>query len=212
MMARGRCWCGPNFAEKYGIFKHLFFDSAGCRPYDCAPMPTPRVPRQADFRKLAVFGGQIEGAVALDDLPRISAESMESGSGAEATLQLQFRIDDERYKVIEGRVQASLSLQCQRCLGPMTLPVDAQVHLAMVWSEEEIPSLPQRFEGIVVGEGLSDLYELVEEELLLAIPLAPRHPEGECALRQTVESDEVADDDERENPFAVLAKIKGSSS
>jgi uncharacterized metal-binding protein YceD (DUF177 family) len=31
-------------------------------------------------------------------------------------------------------------------------------------------------------------------------------------LRQTVESDEVADDDERENPFAVLAKIKGSSS
>ena len=88
-------------------------------------MPTPRVPRQADFRKLAVFGGQIEGAVALDDLPRISAESMESGSGAEATLQLQFRIDDERYKVIEGRVQASLSLQSQRCLGPMTLPVDA---------------------------------------------------------------------------------------
>jgi hypothetical protein len=72
-------------------------------------MPTPRVPRQADFRKLAVFGGQIEGTIALDDLPRIRAESMESGSGAEATLQLQFRIDDERYKVIEGRVQASLT-------------------------------------------------------------------------------------------------------
>jgi len=81
----------------------------------------------------------------------------------------------------------------------MALPVDADVRLAMVWGEEEIPSLPQRFEGIVVGEGLSDLYELLEEELLLAIPLAPRHPEGECALRQTVESDEVADDDEREN-------------
>ena len=62
------------------------------------------------------------------------------------------------------------------------------------------------------GEGLGDLHELVEEELLLAIPLAPRHPEGECVLRQTVDSDDVADDDERENPFAVLAKIKGSSS
>lgn len=175
-------------------------------------MATHRVPRHADFRKLAVFGGQIDGAVELDDLPRIRAESMDPGSGAQATVQLRFRVDDEGYKVIEGRVQANLSLQCQRCLGPMTLPVDAEVRLAVVWGEEEIPSLPQRFEGIVVGEGLGDLHELVEEELLLAIPLAPRHPEGECVLRQTVDSDDVADDDERENPFAVLAKIKGSSS
>ena len=175
-------------------------------------MSTPRVPRQADFRKLAVSGGQISGVIALDELSRIRAESTDAGSGAQATVELRFRVDDEGYRVIEGRVQACLSLQCQRCLGPMSLPVDADVRLAMVWSEDEIPSLPQRFDGIVVGEGLGDLYELGEEELLLAIPLAPRHPEGECALRRTVDGDDVADGDERGSPFAVLAKIKGSAS
>ena len=69
---------------------------------------------------------------------------------------------------------------------------------------------------MVFGLGLSLGYAVAAPPQglgeLLAIPLAPRHPEGECALRQTVESDEVADDDERENPFAALAKIKGSSS
>ena len=172
-------------------------------------------PRILDVKLLCRDAAQVEGSFALATMPRLA-----SGLQGVPDTAVTWKALGSRRPVTGGepenwlhlQAQALVPLQCQRCLGPMSLPVDADVRLAMVWSEEEIPSLPQRFEGLVVGEGLSDLYELVEEELLLAIPLAPRHPEGECALRQTVESDEVADDDERENPFAVLAKIKGSSS
>lgn len=173
-------------------------------------MSTPRLPRQADFRKLAAAGAQVSGAIALDELERIRAELVQPGG--EATVALEFRVDDEGYKVIEGRVDASLALECQRCLGPMAFPVAAEVRLAMVWGEEEIAALPQRFDGVVVGEGPSDLYDLVEEELLLAIPLAPRHPEGECAVREFAADSDQASAEGSESPFAVLAKLKESSS
>jgi uncharacterized protein len=203
--------CGliaPFSAEKCGIFKHLFFDSAKVRPYDCAPMSKTPIPRQADFRKLAAAGATVSGVVALESLERIRSELV--GESGDADVELRFGIDDEGFKEIQGTVSAQLQLQCQRCLNPMRFPVNAELHLAMVWSEDKIPSLPSRFDGLVVGEGLCDLHELVEEELLLALPLAPRHVEQDCAMLsgQDAEQD-VAGEDDR-NPFAVLASMKGS--
>jgi len=172
-------------------------------------MSTTPLPRQADFRKLAAAGATVGGLVALDSLERVRSELV--GESGDAEVELRFGIDDEGYKEIQGTVSAELGLQCQRCLNPMRFPVHAELHLAMVWSEDKIPSLPSRFDGLVVGEGLCDLYELVEEELLLALPLAPRHIEQDCAMLSGQEAgQDVAEEDDM-NPFAVLASIKGKA-
>lgn len=175
-------------------------------------MSIPRVPRHADFRKLAASGAHIGGVIALADLERIGAELL--AHDGLVTVALGFGIDDEGHRVIDGHVEADLVLQCQRCLGPMRLGVAADVHLAMVWREEEIPALPQRLEGVVIGDEPGDLFALVEDELLLALPFAPSHAQGECAALE-VPGDAAAapdatqaEDEARENPFAVLAKYR----
>lgn len=173
-------------------------------------MSISRVTRHADFRKLAASGAHIGGVIPLDGLQRIGQELLDRGGLV--TVELDFGIDDEGHRIISGRIEAELTLQCQRCLGAMQLQVDTEVHLAMVWSESEIASLPERFDGIVVGEEPGDLFDLVEDELLLALPFAPRHPQGECGVQGAVAAGEPdvteTGAQTRENPFAVLAKYK----
>ncbi len=170
------------------------------------------VPRHADFRKLAASGAHVGGVIPLDELQRMGLELLDRHGLV--TVALDFGIDAEGHRVIKGRVEAELTLQCQRCLAAMRLAVGTEVRLAMVWSESEIASLPQRFDGIVVGEEPGDLFDLVEDELLLALPFAPRHPQGECGAqgsetRETGEQEMTEIDAEtRENPFAVLMKYK----
>lgn len=177
-------------------------------------MSIPRIPRHADFRKLAAAGAHVGGTVALDELPRVARELLDRGGAA--AVELDFGIDEEGHRTVVGSVAAELTLQCQRCLGPMQVVLDCEVQLAMVWNEGEIATLPKRFDGIVVGEGLADLFDLVEDELLLALPFAPCHAQGECALQmaQAAASDTPEVEPERqaaENPFAVLARYRDRS-
>ncbi len=173
-------------------------------------MSISRVTRHADFRKLAASGAHVGGVIPLDELQRIGKELLDRGGLV--TVELDFGIDDEGRRIIEGRVEAEPTLQCQRCLGAVRLVVDTEVQLVMVWGESEIASLPERFDGIVVGEEPGDLFDLVEDELLLALPFAPRHPQGECEVQGAVAAGEPdvteTGAQTRENPFAVLAKYK----
>jgi uncharacterized protein len=126
---------------------------------------------------------------------------MQTEGSANVTLKLCS--DDEGYRTIKGRIAAQAALQCQRCLGPVELKLDVPVMLAMVWAEKEIPSLPSRYDGIVVGADPSDLYELVEEEVLLALPLVAAHEPGSCPSYPETPDTEGAEPG-KENPFAVL--------
>lgn len=174
-------------------------------------MSIPRVPRHVELRKLAASGAHVGGIVALEDLPRIAGELLDRNGWA--TVELDFAVDEEGRRTIEGRIATELEVQCQRCLGPMRLKLAAEVHLAMVWSEEEIAALPKHYDGIVVDEEPSDLFELIEDELLLALPFAPRHEPGECTagMEASAVTEEARKDDAatKENPFAVLGQYKG---
>jgi uncharacterized protein len=82
-------------------------------------------------------------------------------------------------------VRARLTLQCQRCLEPFVLTLDEPVALVLVESFAEMERVP---EGTAIpggppraGGGTGTLLDVVEEQLLLALPQVPRHPEGACA-------------------------------
>jgi uncharacterized protein len=142
-------------------------------------MSSPPLPRYAELRKLAAAGGQLRGSVELCALERLRGATIRADG--QADVDLHGGIDDEGYRYVAGRIRTTLIMQCQRCMDELGHAVDAPVNLALVWRDEEIPSLPSRFEGLVAGTAPTDLYELVEEELLLALPLVVRHPEGECS-------------------------------
>jgi uncharacterized protein len=101
---------------------------------------------------------------------------------------------------LEGR----LVLTCQRCLEGMLFKLDGDNTLLMVRRESDLPALEDERIGvdvIVLPERL-DVAQIVEEEILLALPLAPCHPLGECA------ADGLLAEKKRANPFAALAQLK----
>lgn len=168
-------------------------------------MSSNALPRHADLRKLAAASATVGGAVDVQALTRLLPLLLDTAGSVDVELRLGS--DEEGYRTIRGRITASAVLQCQRCLGPVALDLDVPVSLAMVWAEKEIPSLPSRYEGVVVGEDPADLYDLVEEEMLLSLPLVAAHESGRCPSQPEAweqNEDDVAAEPRRENPFAVL--------
>lgn len=167
-------------------------------------MSTTRLPRHADLRKLAAAGAFLTGSIPIVEFDRLCSELV--SSSGEAAVELHFGVDDEGLRVVEGTVAALLSCICQRCLGEMNLAVQAEVNLAMVWNEAQLASLPARIDGLVIGDEPSDLYAIVEDELLLALPFAPRHADDQCSMAAQPVAAAVEDvsGGKRVKPFAEL--------
>lgn len=172
-----------------------------------------RLPEFIDPRRLASQGGGFSGTVKLGDLPRLRGALLETTGSAE--FRLEFYRDNRGRARIKGQVRADLVLECQRCLEAMVLPVDAELDLAVIQVPEEADRLPESCDPVWVEEDTMRLLDLVEDELLLAIPQVPRHEPDSCGIDGYIPVDEETADQEQEdeasdkpNPFAVLAGLK----
>ena len=156
-------------------------------------------------RESGAIEGSIAATAAQHELPRVLE------AGCELAGDVVFRFDGEAVRR-EGRgeesflhldVQGVLSMQCQRCLGPMKWAFELQRSLLLVRSEQDFPEdelEEDAFDAIEVGREL-DLLQLLEDEILLALPIAPRHES--CDLPDSVARAG------RRLPFAGLAALKG---
>ncbi len=140
-----------------------------------------RLPDFVDPWRLANLGKQLSGAVGLGELSRL-AEALVSVEG-ESLFTLEFYRDEKKRARIKGNVEAELVLECQRCLEPVTLPVDAEVNLAVIEVAAEAELLPDECDPVMVEEGRIQLLDLIEDELLLAIPQVPMHPQAHARWR-----------------------------
>ncbi|MFZ0788766.1 MAG: YceD family protein [Chromatiaceae bacterium] len=108
----------------------------------------------------------------------------------------------------------TIRLVCQRCLGAVSVPLDAPVALALVRDAAQAEALPDHLDPMEVEEGRIRPLDLVEDELLLAIPQVPMHPPGRCAelYEPAADADQGVEVPGPENPFAVLAHMKRPAS
>jgi len=122
-----------------------------------------------------------------------------AGGDAELWLHLQAR--------------APVWLTCQRCLQPFSVPLDIDQRLRFVRGEAQAEALDAEIEEDVLALSKSlDLRELVEDELLLALPIVPRHDLCPQPLPVPLAEASAPDDvPERENPFAALQRLKSST-
>lgn len=170
------------------------------------------LPDFADPARLCALGKAYEGAIPLADLSRL-APLLTSTEG-EAAFALVFRMDAERRPSVQVRVQAELPVQCQRCLQTMIHTADSETSLVVVSGPDEAERLPADVDPLLVDGGRLALSSLIEDELLLALPSAPRHRPEDCEVRlddvnarsEPQATPEVADP---EHPFAALADWKG---
>jgi len=172
------------------------------------------LPDYADPLRLCALGKAYEGEIPLADLPRL-APLLTSTEG-EAAFVLGFEMDAERRPRVRVRVRAQLPVQCQRCLGSMTLAVDADALLVVVSGPEEAERLPEGIDPLLVENDRFELRSLIEDELILAIPPAPAHRPEDCPVSLSEVNAEPADElsiaDERPvSPFAALADWKSDT-
>ena len=178
-----------------------------------APLRAP-LPSQIDVRKLAVKGVEIKAEVPVSRLVRF-VDSLASDSSVLA-VDLHFYVDEERFRRIDGRVRGTVEVYCQRCLEPMPLELDTEFSLGIVWSEDDARRLPDSLDPLIVGEELTDLADVLSEELILSLPYVSYHAAEDCkqtpnysvGAEESVAQVVVEKVAERENPFKVLEQLK----
>ncbi|MEO8315935.1 MAG: YceD family protein [Pseudomonadota bacterium] len=155
--------------------------------------------------KVAVLAGEarrVSLAVPLNRLERIAPQLIRHDGVVTGTVALAM----EKGRIVaEVELAATLELRCQRCLQPMTLLVESQSQVALVGSEEEAADVPPELETALAPDGRMRLADLIEEELLLALPAAPRHPRG-CPDGQ-VEREAESFAETVQRPFADLGAL-----
>lgn len=162
------------------------------------------LPETANFLKQAERNVTLEGTLPLNRLERLS-EFLHDNSG-ELFAKLSFS-SNTGYLRMQGSVEAKLDLICQRCLQPMELPVSGEFKFGLLTSEKYADRLPPDAEPYLLEGDEQSVIEILEDELLLSIPIAATH-QDECSefLKQQTEERRV--EKEKSNPFAVLKDLK----
>jgi len=167
--------------------------------------PTNRI----DPWNLAVKGVQWQGELPLAGMQRLNT-MLRSSNGA-VTVTLLGGVDDQQVHFITGQVQTQIELVCQRCLGPLQLPLVVDLRLGLVRSSSQAGTLPPEYDPLVTSEQDIAVSELIEDELILAVPFAPMHDETQaCRTLNTALADEASGENRLEKttqPFATLSTL-----
>lgn len=153
-----------------------------------------------DSLQFARTGAVLTGEVAVASLPRLG-DLLASGSGVFA-YRLQGSVADSK-PVIDCIIEGTVELTCQRCLEPLAFAVRVGNRLQLVESEAELPNIAEEDEDAdaVVADPKMDAMAWIEDEIILALPIAPRH-DSECVRPQQERTSA------EHRPFTALATLK----
>jgi uncharacterized protein len=176
------------------------------------------LPRHIDPRKFAQQGISISGDVDLTQLLRVS--SLLASSQGRAHAELVFGVDQQGVRNLTGSIEAKVEMVCQRCLEAAPQALQINLSLGFVWKDEDVEKLPKAYEPWIIGEGQTDIYDVVADELILNLPIVAYHEEL-CIPQELFSSKDVAGksgsgasskDTDKPNPFQVLEQLKSSLS
>lgn len=133
-----------------------------------------------DAFRLAREHGSVEGSVDAHRLSRV-ADALADGP-ADVAWRIEGGADAAGRPALSIELAGAVSLTCQRCLDDFAWPVTQRTEVLLAHDERELAALDaeSNVEVVLAGTPMEPL-TLVEDELLLALPFAPRHPEGACS-------------------------------
>jgi uncharacterized protein len=135
--------------------------------------------KRRDIDPLADGQARIDFEIPLSEFVRLRLSRQDTSDVARGYVQFS---RDQGFVVADIEARASVPLVCQRCLGAMRLSVDTRSRVMLIGAEGEADTVPAGVETVLALEKRISVRELVEEELLLAVPLVPLHQDPqECA-------------------------------
>lgn len=155
-----------------------------------------------DSLEFARRGGRIEGEVAVSALARLAGVVV--GSNGRLRCSISGELDKDGKPTLLLNVDGELDLLCQRCLQVFRWPLRSATRLLLVapgdaWPDED---LADDEADAIAADKMQSVLALIEDEVLLALPIAPTH----AACESPVASDSNA----KQSPFALLANLKKS--
>ncbi|MCF7223479.1 YceD family protein [Marilutibacter chinensis] len=169
-----------------------------------ADVPRVQVPELLDAWRMVSARRGVAGRLPLSSLTRL-ADSLVDTEG-EVSYSLDFDRDALQVPYVELRIDAELPLLCQRSLQRFLLPVKIVQRLGLIRNEADEAALPPDYEPLLMpADGMLQGAELVEDELILAVPVVPTMP-GTEAMERDWPAPEA--ETERANPFAALSALK----
>jgi uncharacterized protein len=144
----------------------------------------------------------LQGKIAVSNLKRVR-DDLASSQG-EIEFNLQGREDGRHRPSLVLSISGHVMLTCQRCLAEMPFALNVTRTLIMVPRESELPDLNAEDDevDVIVMSGKLNVLEVLEDEVILALPLAPRH-DFECVDRKVGDSEQSG----AVRPFSILGKL-----
>jgi uncharacterized protein len=166
------------------------------------------LPKIIEPLKLIEQRVDLEGVIALSECERLREVLLDLSGDIDVALQ--FGKDEEGQRVISGSLQADVTMECQRCLQPVKLAVRGDISLAIARHDDAVKALPGYYDPLLLEVPEIELLPLIEQELMLSLPIVATHPEDECSVNSSYQANEDVEQS-KPNPFAVLAELKNQN-
>ena len=163
-----------------------------------------QLPETINFMRQVELNRTIEADYPLVKLSRLG-EALLSNEG-EVSVKLDFG-RSFGFACLKAKVSAKLLVKCQRCLKPMETEVTGDFKFALVNSEEEFELLPEEFEPYLLEGEEQSVIDLIEDELLLSLPMVTAHGDA-CSDFMTSQEKAIKKAKEAAHPFAALKALK----
>lgn len=169
------------------------------------------LPEKINVLRLPEASGDLRGSYLIKDLTRL-CDSLLSQDG-QVNVELQFGVDEEKISFVKGHIDTEVMLQCQRCMESFRHEIHDDFISAIVKTEEEGTRLPERYDVMVLEEGMLLMQERIEDELIVSLPIVPMHDPKDCkvAVKNVLLETNPGTLEERENPFKVIEILRSKN-
>lgn len=168
-----------------------------------------RIPISVDPIKSAQKRLTYDGLVPSSNLQRLGEAVINTPQDIEVSLR--FDVDEQRISFFAGHAEVAVEVLCQRCNKPMHIQLASDFQYAPITKRQREDEMPEAYEAVELNElGEVMLHDVVEDELLLTLPIVTMHEPEDCEVdRDTMSYGELPPEaEEKANPFAVLQGLK----
>jgi uncharacterized protein len=164
------------------------------------------LPEIVDAWRMVQSGRHFQGRLPLAALPRLATDL--AATHGDVVFDLEFGKDDLGIAFLHVRASVALPLTCQRTLEVFDFPVQIDSRLGLITREEDEAGLPAGYEPLLTADGALRLKDVVEDELILAVPVVPVKPGTEHVQQSWGSGVEEAETPAKPNPFTALKQMK----
>ncbi len=172
-------------------------------------MSTGAFKKPLDPRKLAFQSAELDGQISGSVLKRFSAAVV--GDYKDIDCTLKFNRSYDGHALIVGQLYGEVNLECQRCLAPVKHKIDTEFEVRPVLTDAQADMHQKETDVVLLDEnGLLDAMAVIEDELLLSLPIVSYHASNNCIETMEFGEEEIISVQQtasQDNPFAILAGL-----